>query len=440
MKIVGSLCVKNATGSCAGNTSGTIYATNTTVQSADLAENYISAQKLEPGDVIMPAGDGNTQAIIKTTSGYQSQTIGIISTDPGVTLNSDAATDSGHPYIYPIALQGRVPVKISTENGNIQAGDMLTSSSIPGVAMKATHSGAIIGKALEGYHNADPADVRKIMVFVNLSYNDPTKQAEDDGSLFIVGKQTTGSALLSANMNETTASAFSSNKNSIYLGEVVISMQHQLASMSSQLASFDTLSKQLADAKKQIEISQALEKIGSSSAVLGISDTKTILDQLTVSGRTVLSDVGITGNLSMGLLSINGMDDISGKPAVSINTLSVPLMIQPLATAGVDFMNGKVTIDKKGNVQVQEITAKKVNIDTDDKNAASLGEAILPAGKTTITISSTAVTDKSQIFTSPKTLIDVPLIIKDQDTGKSFTIEIAKPFSKDINFGWWIIN
>jgi hypothetical protein len=50
----------------------------------------------------------------------------------------------------PVALAGRVLVKVSNENGAIAAGDYLTSaSSTPGHAMKATRAGRVIGMALE---------------------------------------------------------------------------------------------------------------------------------------------------------------------------------------------------------------------------------------------------------------------------------------------------
>jgi hypothetical protein len=53
----------------------------------------------------------------------------------------------------PIALVGRVKVKVCAENGPIRVGDLLTSSSTPGHAMRcpdpAAHPGAIAGKALE---------------------------------------------------------------------------------------------------------------------------------------------------------------------------------------------------------------------------------------------------------------------------------------------------
>jgi hypothetical protein len=60
---------------------------------------------------------------------------------------------------YPVALCGRVPCKVTDENGPIERGDLLTTSSTPGHAMKATpvrvggidvfRPGTVIGKALE---------------------------------------------------------------------------------------------------------------------------------------------------------------------------------------------------------------------------------------------------------------------------------------------------
>lgn len=170
LKIIGALCVRASDGAC-GSTPGTIYASNATVQAADLAENYVSGQKLEAGDVVIPEGKDNNAAIMRSNEPYQRQLIGIVSTKPGFILNSDASADANHPNIYPLALQGRVPVKISSMNGPIEAGDDLTSSSIPGVAMKATGSGQTIGKALESYAATDSKVVGKIMAFVNLSYH-----------------------------------------------------------------------------------------------------------------------------------------------------------------------------------------------------------------------------------------------------------------------------
>ncbi|HQK71963.1 MAG TPA: hypothetical protein PL101_12720, partial [Bacteroidales bacterium] len=82
---------------------------------------------------------------------------------------------------------GRVPVNVTGENGPIQPGDFLTSSSTPGYAMKWTlldvneakdfddlkrilaenerRRGAIIGKALESFSGTGTG---KIMVLISL--------------------------------------------------------------------------------------------------------------------------------------------------------------------------------------------------------------------------------------------------------------------------------
>ena len=42
---------------------------------------------------------------------------------------------------------GRVPVKVTSYNGDIQPGDSITSSNYKGIGMKSTKSGTTIGKA-----------------------------------------------------------------------------------------------------------------------------------------------------------------------------------------------------------------------------------------------------------------------------------------------------
>jgi hypothetical protein len=53
----------------------------------------------------------------------------------------------------PLAVVGIVPCKVTAENGPIQAGDLLVTSSTAGYAMRGTDRGkmlgAVVGKALE---------------------------------------------------------------------------------------------------------------------------------------------------------------------------------------------------------------------------------------------------------------------------------------------------
>ncbi len=180
----GSLCVHSIDSACVTNpTIGGIYADKLYGTLADFAENYISNTNSPPGTIVQTANDGNNLAVHETDKSYSNNLLGVVSTDPGVTINSNAKSDDAHPYILPIALSGRVPVKVNLENGPIAVGDYLTSSSTPGVAMKATKTGTTIGMALENYDGTDTdndLNNPKIMIFVSRGfYNPNVKLAED---------------------------------------------------------------------------------------------------------------------------------------------------------------------------------------------------------------------------------------------------------------------
>ena len=134
--------------------SGVIDASN-----ADLAEIYPSAEILAPGDVVVisAARDGYIE---KSKTANDTKVAGVISTKPGIVLNSEATG-------YQLALVGKVPVNVVSEGGNIKRGDLLVASSSPGCAMKAPDNpkpGTIIGKALEDYTGSRG----KIAALVNL--------------------------------------------------------------------------------------------------------------------------------------------------------------------------------------------------------------------------------------------------------------------------------
>jgi len=376
----GGLCVKSDQSTCNGGvtlTPGTIYANAQSISAADYAENYVSSQTLESGDVVALANDGNNAAVVKSTNPYQANAIGIVSTSPGITINSDAQKDMTHPNVYPIALSGRVPLKVSTENGSISVGDSLTSSSIPGVAMKATKGGQVLAKALEEYTSSNTSSIGKIMVYVNVTYAD-----------------------------------FSSNIQS--------DLQSQLSSLSSQM-------------KSLVNLPQSISASASSVSI----------DSLAVTGRSTFADMGITGTITMGLLSIEGMHAGNDGVTATINTLSAPLKLQSLGLNGIDFENGKVTIDTAGNMvvsgdlSVSTMHAKKISV-SDIGSDASVGSVVIPPGITQVDISSTALTASSRIFATPE---DVPVgVSTTKIDGKTILIKINQAQSTTTKVNWWIIN
>ncbi len=128
--------------------------------SYDFAEMFPSNQALLAGEVVAFSGDGIN--VSRSLNSHDSKLAGIVSTRPGFLAGENLAGN------YPVALAGRVPTKVVLENGVIEVGDALTSSSTPGSAMKATESGMIIGYALEPYTGSQNDD--RIVVFVNVGY------------------------------------------------------------------------------------------------------------------------------------------------------------------------------------------------------------------------------------------------------------------------------
>ena len=70
-----------------------------------------------------------------------------------------------------ITSEGEVLVKVTAKNGNIEVGDYITSSDIPGVGQKATTNGQIVGIALDDYAPGSPDQVEKLMIYVDIRTN-----------------------------------------------------------------------------------------------------------------------------------------------------------------------------------------------------------------------------------------------------------------------------
>lgn len=98
------------------NKFGTIYGKATSAQYADLAEKYTSDHDYEPGTVVVVSYDEGSE-ITKSWLNAQ-RVLGVISTNPAHVMNSDCDGP-------PVALRGRVPVKVS---GPIRKGQPLVSS------------------------------------------------------------------------------------------------------------------------------------------------------------------------------------------------------------------------------------------------------------------------------------------------------------------------
>jgi hypothetical protein len=131
---------------------------------ADVAEFVLTTDAPGPGDVVEidPERPGHFR---RAASAYSTAVAGVISTEPGVSLNArdGAAAAVEGPQL---ALVGRVPVKVTDANGAIRPGDLLVASSVPGHAMRSAENpaaGTVIGKAL-GSHTAGDGIVEMLVM------------------------------------------------------------------------------------------------------------------------------------------------------------------------------------------------------------------------------------------------------------------------------------
>ncbi len=127
---------------------------------SDVAEPFemTGDVQLDKGMVVIIDENNPGRTTISKTA-YDSRVAGIISgagnVNPGLTLSQAGILDRGQN----VALTGRVYCLASAANGAIKPGDMLTTSNVPGHAMKATDRnrafGAVIGKAMTSLNSGE---------------------------------------------------------------------------------------------------------------------------------------------------------------------------------------------------------------------------------------------------------------------------------------------
>ena len=137
-----------------------VHGTLQTMTGSDFAEEFSVSSPLAPGTVVV-MDDLGYKSVKPCDLENDSTVVGIVSDNPSIV--------SGHVLSknkVVVAMMGVVDVKVNNSNGRIRKGTLLTTSSMPGYAMKAdsAKSGTIIGKALENLSGSRG----EIKVLVNL--------------------------------------------------------------------------------------------------------------------------------------------------------------------------------------------------------------------------------------------------------------------------------
>jgi co-chaperonin GroES (HSP10) len=138
---------------------------------ADVAELFDvegTVKSYEPGDVLV-ISQSSDRKVEKSSTPYSTLVAGVYATKPGVMLTEKNAEKVQLSEMVAMGVIGVIPTKVCLEGGAIKRGDLIVTSSIPGVAMKAdpdkVRVGQVIGKALQDYNGTT---IGKINVLVSI--------------------------------------------------------------------------------------------------------------------------------------------------------------------------------------------------------------------------------------------------------------------------------
>lgn len=240
-----------------------------TAVTADYAERYPVENGTEHGDVLVIGSKYITSTtgkvvpqLIKSNSRYQKTLIGVAS-DNYHDFTSAGGDIPKEENQIAVALVGRVPVKVTSENGSIQPGDYLTTSSTPGYAMRATKAGSVVGMAMGSFSG----DRGTVMTFVKATYYDP-QEVEEKAVLAALS----GGDVLGVTTNQTNVTP----------GATVTDVQ-----------STDTLGVQETASSLLVE-----DRVTTSE--LSVTDLVEVQGKLTVTGLAQFGSIAISGNAVVG--------------------------------------------------------------------------------------------------------------------------------------------
>ncbi len=148
---------------------GKVLAQNFSVSS--IAEYHKIDETVENGDLISLHANKN----LKSERRYDPNFVGVVSDEAGIVLGEGFKDQEGY---YPIISSGSVGIKVSTLNGKIKNGDRLTTSEIPGIAIRLDEREEPnpIAIALEDYDESNPQKIKiiKALLMKRNAYNDAT--------------------------------------------------------------------------------------------------------------------------------------------------------------------------------------------------------------------------------------------------------------------------
>ena len=418
---------------------------------SDVAEIYGTNETLQPGEVVCI--DSSMRAGVKKCMSRSDPTaIGVVTTEPGLVIGS--LEDAGASSVA-IVLSGRAPVLVSTENGPIKQGDLLTPSSTPGVAMKATKAGQVIGQAIGPY---DGVDIGMTLTFVKSS----NSLGSTAGILESLGQTTPstssaeyGLSMLSYVTNESSSIGVGADISEIYTDRVVAGLEIIAPQVTTNNLSTNSITSATGlDLDINLKTAGSLfikDSLGTTVASIDDQGNANFNGTITVDKLRAnqIEGLEILTNQISSLAEaqrISGLDEPlpsgnSTNPGSTPQNTNTEQILRALFAGGIftgdtEFM-ANVTFRANSTFTGLSVFQGSTSFDSEVVfSADSAGESVVAAGETQSTV----------VFS--KSLLSVPIVTlspQDYITGQyrvinatkdGFVIETSEPQTSNIKFNW----
>lgn len=161
--------------------------------------SYAQVDNTAPGIAVSASiNDSNVKdgsIVSSTQQGYKLSRIvydpsmsGVVTKNPAVVIETTQSTNSQY-----VITSGKAYVLVSTINGPIKKDDFITSSTIAGVGERSDRNGYVLGTALQAWSSANPKETGKILVSINIHYNN---SFVDTGTNLLQAFKTAGTVAL----------------------------------------------------------------------------------------------------------------------------------------------------------------------------------------------------------------------------------------------------
>jgi hypothetical protein len=129
------------------------------ISTSGIAISVSVKDKVNEGDIVCSGEKG----YVLCNREYNPSIFGIVTENPAASFESEGDED-----VKLVLTEGNAKVRVSSVNGNIEEGSLVTTSEKSGIAKLATRNGYVLGTALESYESDNPDDVGMILVSINV--------------------------------------------------------------------------------------------------------------------------------------------------------------------------------------------------------------------------------------------------------------------------------